>query len=328
MAGWTREATAGDPRDFLALFEAADRMGFDGVWFSEFRFRRALPYPSTLLLAAALLARTERLRVGTSVLVLALHHPLLLAEEIAQLDRQCGGRLDIGIGRGTDPETFRALGIGPEEVRERFEEAHGLLVRAWTQPAVTARGRFWSFEGVPVGPEPVQRPHPPLHVAAASRGTLEFALRHDLPLLLSLEPPEGRQLALYRTLLAERGGEGALGRSSLARYVCIGRDAAEARARLERLLPGLDRRRRHFAALRGTPPDAVPPADPARFLREQAICGDPEACHAQIRALLAGTGIGALRCVFNGNGVLDDGEALAGMALFAREVLPALRKAG
>ena len=85
LAGWTREATRGSHREFLALFERAERLGFEGVWFNEFRVPDTpWPYPSPLLLAAALLARTERLRVGTSVLVLPLFHPLLLAEEIAE----------------------------------------------------------------------------------------------------------------------------------------------------------------------------------------------------------------------------------------------------
>ncbi|MFP3442855.1 LLM class flavin-dependent oxidoreductase, partial [Pantoea sp. SIMBA_133] len=80
--------------------------GFDGIWFNEFHFSRdTLPYPSTLLLGADILARTERLRFGTSILVLPLYHPLLLAEQIAQLDFQSGGRVDVGIGRGTDPST-------------------------------------------------------------------------------------------------------------------------------------------------------------------------------------------------------------------------------
>jgi alkanesulfonate monooxygenase SsuD/methylene tetrahydromethanopterin reductase-like flavin-dependent oxidoreductase (luciferase family) len=66
LAGWTREATRGGHREFLALFERAERLGFEGVWFNEFRVPdTAWPYPSPLLLAAALLARTERLRVGT-----------------------------------------------------------------------------------------------------------------------------------------------------------------------------------------------------------------------------------------------------------------------
>lgn len=79
LAGWSREATLGPSREFFAFFEEAERLGFDGAWFHEFRLlAEGGPYPSPLLLAAALLARTERLRIGISALVVPLHHPLLL----------------------------------------------------------------------------------------------------------------------------------------------------------------------------------------------------------------------------------------------------------
>lgn len=299
LAGWTREATQGDPRAFFALFDAADRLGFDGVWFSEFRLLSAdWPYPSPLLLAAALLARTERLRVGTSVLVLPLHQPLLLADEIAQLAFQSSGRIDIGVGRGTEAATLAALAIDPSETRARFE-AHCAVLQA---------------EAAQV----------PLYIAGSTPETLGFAIARDIPLLLSLEPPETTQLGHVADILQGRPST-LLQRSSLARYVCIGATAAQVTAQLDGLWPKLQERRDFFAAKRGVPPDQVPRIDPERMLREQFIHGDPAQCHAQIAALRQHSGIGALRCVFNANGLLDNAQALAGMTLFANEVLPALR---
>lgn len=317
LAGWTREATLGDHRAFLDLFDRADRLGFDGVWFNEFHFHQPiLPYPSTLLLAAAIFARTGRLRVGTSVLVLPLHHPLMLAEQIAQLDWQSGGRLDIGIGRGTEPASLAALGITADETRSRFERGFHLLRQALSQPTVASDHGPWIFDAVAVGPRPVQQPHPPFYVAGSTPETLGFAITHDLPLLLSLEPPEGRQLGVYRDLLATSGRSGALERSSLSRYVCIGATAQAAEGLLDTLLT----RRRDRRLARGLPPD-----DGIMFRRDQVVFGDPDMCIRQIKALAAGTGIMGLRCIFNGNGVLDNTTALAGMALFAGAVLPALR---
>lgn len=317
LAGWTREATLGDHRAFLDLFDRADRLGFDGVWFNEFHFHQPiLPYPSTLLLAAAIFARTGRLRVGTSVLVLPLHHPLMLAEQIAQLDWQSGGRLDVGIGRGTEPASLAALGIAPGETRLRFERGFQLLRQALVGPAVASDHGPWIFDPVAVGPRPVQEPHPPFYVAGSTPETLGFAIAHDLPLLLSLEPPEGRQLGIYRDLLATSGRPGALERSSLSRHVCVGATARAAESLLETLLA----RRRDRRRARGLTFD-----DDTAFRRDQAIVGDPDMCIRQIRTLATGTGIMGLRCIFNGNGALDNATALAGMALFAAEVLPALR---
>ena len=308
LAGWTREATQGDPRAFLALFDQADRLGFDGVWFSEFRLPTAdWPYPSPLLLAAAVLARTERLRVGTAVLVLPLHQPLLLADEVAQLAFQSGGRIDVGVGRGTEPATLAALRIDASETRARFEH-HCVVLQA-------------------------QAAHVPLYIAGSTPETLGFAVERDIPVLLSLEPPETTQLAHITQALHARqapptspaGPSTLLQRSSLARYVCIGANAAQVTQQLDGLWGKLQKRRNFFAAQRGVPPEQMARIDPERMLREQFIHGDPEQCHAQIVALHAHSGIGALRCVFNANGLLDNTQALAGMALFAHEVLPALR---
>jgi alkanesulfonate monooxygenase SsuD/methylene tetrahydromethanopterin reductase-like flavin-dependent oxidoreductase (luciferase family) len=332
LAGYSREATLGDHRAFLAFFEEAERLGFDGVWFHEFRLLPAGgPYPSPMLLAAALLARTQRLRVGVSALVLPLHHPLLLAEEIAQLDLQSDGRFDVGVGRGTDASTLRALQIDPASTRERFERACLLLRDALSGKAVSSGEGPWRFDAQTVGPVGSQRQHPqhpPLYIAGSTAETMGFAVAHGLPLLLSLEPPETAQLAHVEAAFAQRGREGQarmLANSSLSRYVCIGATQAAARAQADRLLPLLYARRLHFARLRGVLPEQVPPLDAARVLREQVVLGDPQDCVAQVEQLVARTGVRQLRCVFNGNGVLASGEALEGMRLFAQEAMPALR---
>ncbi|WP_215905788.1 LLM class flavin-dependent oxidoreductase [Phreatobacter cathodiphilus] len=312
-----------DHRAFLALFEEADRLGFDGVWFSEFHFHRPrIAYPSPHLLAAAIFARTERLRVGTSILVLPLHHPLLLAEEICQLDHQSGGRIDVGIGRGTAPETFATVGIPLQAARERFEAGFALLRQALATGSAASHEGPWSFGETPVGPRPVQHPHPPIHVAGSTPETLGFAVANALPLLFSLEPPEGRQLAVLRDLAPEETLRPLLARSSLSRYVVIGPNRDAAAGLLDPLLAGLEERRRHFARQQGRSPVTV---DRETLLAERFLWGSPEDCTTAIRSLAARTGIGALRCVFNGNGCLGPDATLAAMRLFAREVLPALK---
>ena len=110
---------------------------------------------------------------------------------------------------------------------------------------------------------------------------------------------------------------------SLARYVCIAPTDAEADALFDRMLALVVRRRRWRPA--PTTPDELAQAR-HDFLRDQAIVGDPTSCARQIEDLARRTGIGHLRCVFNGNGALDRETTLAGLELFAREVLPACRK--
>ena len=323
LAGFGRDGRLGDHAALMRLAERADRLGFAGIWFNEFHFGGdTLPYPHTLLLGAEILGRTERLRFGTSILVLPLHHPLMLAEQIAQLDFQSGGRVDVGVGRGTDPATFDALGIDRTSAHQRFEQSLEILLRAWTGQAVSSEGPTWRFEGIAVGPPPVQRPHPPIHVAGVSAETVAIAARHHFPLLLSLEPNEDRQITVFRQELVKAGsGTGPLAASSLSRYVIAASSPESAEASLDRLTDALNRRRAASAAARRQP---VPEArDRREMLAGYAIAGTPEACRGQIRALVARTGCRSLRCLFSANGLIPLPEAEASMELFANDVLPA-----
>lgn len=323
LAGFARDGLA-DHAAILALAREADALGYGGIWFNEFHFDRArLPYPSLLLLGAAVLAVTERLRFGTSVLVLPLYHPLLLAEQIAQLDRQSGGRLDVGVGRGTDPATVRALGLDPDQARPRFKVALGILRAALREGVVSHDGPFWTFRDVSVGPPPVQRPHPPIYMAAVAPETIALAAEQGLPLLYSLEPNETRQFAPYRAALIAQGQDAqALHAASLSRYVLIDRDRATALARLDALTAQLNAKR----AARAKAAGAVPP--PARTLAEMldgfAIAGTPDDCIAQTLALAERFETRSIRAIFSANGAIPMPQARDAMRLFAQQVLPAL----
>lgn len=323
LAGFAREGALGDHAAHMRLVERADALGFGGIWFNEFHFaREALPYPSTLLLGAEILARTERLRFGTSILVLPLYHPLMLAEQIAQLDFQSGGRVDVGIGRGTEPATFTALEIARDDAHRRFCEALRIMIDAWTKPHCSADAGPWKFANVAVGPPPVQKPHPPVYVAGVSEETVDIAARNGFPLLLSLEPNEARQLPVFHAALDRHGASRAsLTTSSLSRYVVIAPTRAEADERVDMLLDRLNTRRAERALARGmTPPE---PRSRALMMADFTIAGTPEDCHAQLCALSARTGSSSIRCLFSANGLIANDVALRGMELFAAEVLPA-----
>ncbi|MEO1226080.1 MAG: LLM class flavin-dependent oxidoreductase [Pseudomonadota bacterium] len=325
IAGLARDGTLGDHAALMRLVERADDYGFGGIWFNEFHFHRGtLPYPHTLLLGAAILARTERLRFGTSILVLPLYHPLMLAEQIAQLDFQSGGRVDIGVGRGTEPATFETLGIDPATARQRFEEVLAVMLRAWTCDRVASDEPTWPFAETEVGPPPVQTPHPPIHVAGVSAETIALAARHRFPLLLSLEPNEARQLPVFRDALRRAGaGSSPLAASSLARYVLPASTPARAEGALDQLTERLNRRRTLRAGANGK---AAPrPRDRAEMLADYAIAGTPDECRRQILALVARTGCRNLRCLFDANGLIPFAEADSALTLFATEVLPAFK---
>lgn len=152
--------------------DAAERFGLDVVWLAELHVAPGQSVLSApLLVAAAIAARTRRIRIGTGVQVLPLCHPLRLAEEIATLDHISQGRLIFGIGRSGFPRTYEAYGVPYAESRERFLETLAILKSAWTEPSFSYEGRFFTFRDVPMVPKPLQQPHPPIRIAATSADT-------------------------------------------------------------------------------------------------------------------------------------------------------------
>jgi alkanesulfonate monooxygenase SsuD/methylene tetrahydromethanopterin reductase-like flavin-dependent oxidoreductase (luciferase family) len=126
--GGTRDART-TYEEAIELFVAAEQLGFDSIWVAQHHFGPVvgtLPSPLTLLTAAA--ARTRRIRLGTAVVILPLEHPIRLAEDAAVLDVLSGGRLELGLGSGTDPDVFHALGRDPDKRYELMSDGLATLL--------------------------------------------------------------------------------------------------------------------------------------------------------------------------------------------------------
>jgi alkanesulfonate monooxygenase SsuD/methylene tetrahydromethanopterin reductase-like flavin-dependent oxidoreductase (luciferase family) len=159
----------------LTEISAADQLGFEMVWLSEHHFTDDGMLPSPLVAAATIAARTERIGIGTNILVLPLHHPLRVAEDAAVVDLLSGGRLTLAVGQGYAAAEFAGLGVDRGERASRLEEGITVLRQAWHEPAVHHQGRHWTFDGVPVRPQP-QR-HLPLLVGAVAEQAVSRAVR-------------------------------------------------------------------------------------------------------------------------------------------------------
>ena len=139
-AHWSQEIY---PR--VEVAQAAEALGFHNVWLAEHHFSTYGYLSRPALLAAHIAARTTRLRVGTAVIVVPLHHPLVVAEEIATLDLLSGGRLDVGLGRGYQHYEFERFGLELESGRARFEESLDIILKALEghPSATTASCQIW-----------------------------------------------------------------------------------------------------------------------------------------------------------------------------------------
>ncbi len=128
--------------NLLQLSPWAETLNYDGLWLNEEHFgQNSRVCLSPILLATALAMRTHKIRIGFSVLVLPLYHPIRLAEEIATLDLLSGGRVDLGVSRGNTSRYFEAWGVDYEKRSAAFDEALSTVVRYWTDPKVQVGSR-------------------------------------------------------------------------------------------------------------------------------------------------------------------------------------------
>ena len=199
----------------FAVIDAAERQGLDVMWLAELHFapeRSVLASP--LILAGALAERTRRMKIGTAVQVLPLCHPLRLAEEAATVDQLSQGRLIFGVGRSGFPRTYEAYGVPYAESRERFAETLEIVKRAWTEPTFSFDGKYYNFNNAAAVPQPYQKPHPPIRVAAASEETFPSLGEAGYPIFVAVRSGSlsglAPDLAAYRQAYKVGGhpGEG------------------------------------------------------------------------------------------------------------------------
>ena len=158
----------------------AEQLGFESFFLPENHFSGRGSVPEPLMLLAAAAARTRRIRLGTTSLLLPVRHPLQAAEQVAVLDQLSEGRVILGLGRGYQAPLYRAFDVPLAEKRRMFADALEIMLKAWRGESVVDDG-----EAVVLSPLPVQQPHPPLWVAAFGPKALAQTARLRLPYLAS-----------------------------------------------------------------------------------------------------------------------------------------------
>ena len=154
--GLGTQTLAGDAERFPAFVDTLEQRGFDSLWLSE---RLTGPAPDPLIALALAAGRTRELKLGTSVLVVPGRNPVVLAKELASLDRLSGGRLLPGVGLGAPvPAEHRAFGVDRSARGSLFDEAIVLMRRLWTEDDVHHDGEHFRVDGVTLRPRPVQQP--------------------------------------------------------------------------------------------------------------------------------------------------------------------------
>ncbi|MEZ5376662.1 MAG: LLM class flavin-dependent oxidoreductase [Acidimicrobiales bacterium] len=181
-AGW-RRPFVDVYRDELQLAVEAEALGFDTIWLTEHHFADDGYSPSILTIAAAIAARTERVRIGFNLLLLPLHHAVRLAEDLATLDVLSNGRIDVGVGQGYAVHEFAGFGIDRAERLGRFIEGLDVLSGLWENEVFSYDGRHYHIDRARLSPRPVQQPSPPLWIGATSSKAVARAGRRGAHLL-------------------------------------------------------------------------------------------------------------------------------------------------
>jgi alkanesulfonate monooxygenase SsuD/methylene tetrahydromethanopterin reductase-like flavin-dependent oxidoreductase (luciferase family) len=306
-------------RDYLDLNVEAEALGFQSSFLVEHHFTGWNQVSATLMLLMALAMRTKTLRLGSAVMVLPWHNPVLLAEQAATLDLISGGRLDLGIGKGYRHSEFKGFAIAPEEAEARFEEAVAVMVRAWTtRQRFSHHGCFWHFEDIVVEPPPAQKPHPPLWAAAGSEHSIRRAAARGFNLILDQYASTGQiaeRIGFYR---AERKAQG-FGfdpmQVAVARQLYVANDEADKQAALKRQAAYTQRTvdvSRKPAGKGGS--HVLAYADKAGGTEENALFGTPDEICANLEALQK-AGVAYVLLTMTGGG--------AQLRRFAGEIMPA-----
>jgi natural product biosynthesis luciferase-like monooxygenase protein len=318
----------------------AEELGFDTAWLAELHFNPLFSImPAPMLVAAALAQRTTRIRLGTAVLLLPLQHPVRTAEEAAVVDLLSQGRLELGVGRGMIAIHFQGFNVPREESRERFEEALMIITQAWTRETFQFDGKYYHVPETAVVPKPVQKPHPPLRIAANSPETAIFAGEQGYPVFIASPINTGGKLAeqveRYRQTFRAAGHDRRNEDVAIAFPVYVADDMAQVRHDVEASFLNYFQAISHQARLGER--DNSPAYAYLREIRQRvetvcwediatmALYGSPTTCIQKIEEVYAQCRMGQLICWFNPGGLVPHRHVMTSLRRFATEVMPVVR---
>jgi probable F420-dependent oxidoreductase len=297
----------------------AEALGFETLWAHE-HHSQAMMYPNPLLTLAALAGVTERIGLGTNMLLLPLHHPVRVAQDAAMVDVLSRGRLRLGVAKGYSPADLRTFGVSLS-LRSRRLSAGVELIRAlWEGGEVTRAGEDFDLEHFRLFPLPIQRPGPPIYIGGHAAEAIRRAARCGDGYLISTTEPIARvaeRVAAYRTALGEIGKPWQA--PLLNRLVCTVRDRREKAAAEQQYsgaLLALYDAWGHDNVTKLSPEGRTP----ERVARTHLIIGEPAECIERIHEY-AEIGIGHIACLMNfGTPALELVER--SLRLFGEQVIP------
>ena len=314
-------------REFIEQCTLADTVGFDSVWMAEYHFNpRFSVMPSPLLVGAAVAKCTSNISIGTAVNLLPLHHPVRLAEEVATLDIISDGRVLFGVGRGSNPEHYSGLSVDVDEARPRFLEGLQVVKASWADENVSHKGQYYDIQDLAVEPKPIQKPHPPIYIAANSVDTFPIVgeLGHNIlvtPLIIGTQGVV-ENLSVYRNSLVDNGHNIDDVKIIPTLAACVSDNRNKAR---ELLGATIDNYLNVLKSGQSRRSSRAQELTAESILNDYAIVGDPKECIDRIEELKESMGCQGVLFWQNIGGLVPHEDLKPSMELFSNKVLPHFR---
>ncbi|MDD2759276.1 MAG: LLM class flavin-dependent oxidoreductase [Methylomonas sp.] len=313
------------PAQWPSLARRAERLGFHSLWLNEEHFqtrqkrRGGRHVLSPLVVAAAMAARTRTIRLGFSLLLLPLHQPIRLAEELASLDCLSGGRVDFGVSRGGSERYLQAFGVNNLMAREQFPVALQQVLDCWANHPL-----LLDCVAIDVQPKPVQQPHLPIYIGTYSEDMARWAGTAGHRLII-----HGIQSAAHARdnlrWFVEAGGDPATVPFGRFTYVAESDEAAE--RELLPVLPELLAKLRSVGqSQRAEGVIDMANLEPKLFIKHMVVAGSPATCRERIAELRDSLGIRHFNLLPAFFGCLPPKPLNRSLTLFAEEVMPAFSK--
>ena len=317
-------------QQILQQIKRGEELGFDNIWLTEHHFTEDGYNPSLMTTAAAVAMRTETIRIGTFIIVLPYQHPVLMAEEVANVDILSNGRFDLGVGQGYSHYEFDALCMNRSERGMRTRESIRIIERLFTEDTVTFAGKFTQINNARLSPKPVQQPRPPIWIGARGPKAITRAAEMGYHLMATLGPDPA---PLYLDTLAKSGRDPKAFNIAQLRMVYCAESEDQAWAdSQDHLFHMLEFYQDILAEAKDAEGDDKPlPVTKASDIRhsvlaEHFMIGTPQQVTAKMEKFL-----GEYQCTdfimntqFPG---LDPAKGTRAMELFAQEVMPKFRGA-
>ncbi len=282
----------------------AERLGYDFLASGEHVMFHG-PVPNSLIALSVAAGATEKIKLMSSIVLLPLYNPVMLAKQAAVLDVASGGRYHMGVGIGGEfPKEFEACGVPVKQRGSRSNEALEVIGKLWTEKNVSYQGRYTRFSGVTLDPAPTQKPHPPIWVAGRKEPAMRRAARYGDGWLPYMYTPEmlRESLAKINAFGREAGRDMSAFRSGLFIFSAVYPDRKEAEEVAARSLG------KNYAQ------------DFSKIAGRYVLYGTPEDCRKRLREYIDA---GARSVMFTWACRHDDIER--NMETIAKEVIPAFR---